>query len=145
MCIRDRQTTLPHSELLIINKNLPTYIYNFYNLDPQWEKSINANRILILSPSFFKKYPVAEKTIAFIVKLAQNIPNIQIFVGEFEELLVQVNLERIHYKEHPTNTAYKGKIHQRYLMFNETKGYYPSFFAYWKQCIKHFDVNFPKV
>lgn len=140
------QTNLPKSkEVLIINKDLPIYIYNFYNLDPNWDMEIKANRILLLSPKFFQKYPVADQTIAFILKLSRNISNIQLFVGEFDALLAQINPENINYKEHPTNTGYKGKMHHREWMFEEVKGYLPSFFAYWKKCVKYFDSTFPKL
>ena len=137
------ETPLPKQQEILLDKELPSYIYNFYNLSPNWDEHINANRILLLEPSFFQKFPVCSNTMEFIIKLSDNIKNIQIFVGEFEEFSSQIYNSQIHYKEHPTNQHYKGFMHQRDWMFNEVKGYYPSFFAYWKKCIKHFNSNFP--
>jgi deoxyribodipyrimidine photo-lyase len=130
-------TSLPKAAPLQIVDHLPTCIYNFYNLDVIWMSDIAANRVLLLEPSFFNRYPVSEKTVDFILKLAENIKAIQIFVGEFAELKQLVHQQPIHYKEHPTCRHYQGIEHQRDWMFDEVKGYFPSFFSYWKQCAKH--------
>jgi deoxyribodipyrimidine photo-lyase len=127
-------TQLPSYKQIKIVQNLPTYIYNFYNLDPQWDKNVNANRILLLCPEFFTKYPVSVPTIRFITALAQNIPNIQIYTGTFEQLKEKFQLEEIHYKEHPSNKNYTGIEHSRDWLFPQVSGYKSSFFAYWKKC-----------
>lgn len=132
------KTPLPQCESLSINPKIPTYLYNSYNLDPKWDEEVKANRVLLLEPSVFEKYPVSKKSIAFIMKLSENIPNIQIFTGEFDELASTFKLKDIHYKEHPLNSNYRGTKHPRDWMFN-VKGYYPSFFAFWKQCKKDWD------
>ncbi len=130
------QTTLPKKETIAVDNSVPTLIYNFYNLDPFWKKDVQANRILLLEPSHFEKYPVSPKTIEFIMKLSENIERIQIYVGEFDELKTEHNLEEIYYKEHPTNANYTGTQEERDWMFPEIRGYYSSFFAYWKKCEK---------
>lgn len=128
------QTVLPKHETLEIDKSFPTLIYNSYNLDPFWKSDIQANRVLLLEPSHFEKYPVSEKTINFILKLAENIQRIQIFTGEFAELKAEQNLSEIYFKEHPTATHYEGIKEERDWMFPEIHGYFPSFFGYWKKC-----------
>lgn len=130
------QTTLPASEDLVIDETLPICIYNFYNLDPIWMNHINANRILLLEPAFFEQYPVCKHTIQFIIDLSKNIKHIQIYVGDYTSLHTILNGQQIHYKEHPTAQHYKGMQHSRDWMFEDIKGYYPSFFAYWKNCEK---------
>ncbi len=137
----DFQTTLPARKEIVFDKEIPSYIYNFYNLDPEWCKEVFANRILLLEPSFFLKYPVCSNTIDFIIKLSNNIESIQIYVGEFDELCAKINPLEINYKEHPTNIHYKGIKHDRDWMFNKVKGYFPSFFGYWKKCSKYFNSN----
>lgn len=133
------KTPLPEQEKITINKMHPTYVYNFYNLDPLWNKEHVANRILLLEPSFFKAYPVSQKTIDFIINIArENIANIQIFVGEFNALITHYNCKNIVFKEHPLNNHYKGTEIPRDCMFN-AKGYYPSFFSFWKKCKKELD------
>lgn len=135
------ETNLPTTNACVIDNNLPICVYNFYNLDCNWLKEIHANRVLLLEPSFFKQYPVCQKTIDFIIDLSKNINNIQIYVGEFAELFDELRLNNIHFKEHPTNSHYKGVEHKRDWMFEQVTGYYPSFFSYWKKCEKHLKSN----
>ena len=50
----DLTTTLPENQPLHIDPVLPTFIYTFYNLDPEWARERKANRILLIdhrSPS----------------------------------------------------------------------------------------------
>jgi deoxyribodipyrimidine photo-lyase len=137
------KTPLPNQGVILIDETLPTCIYNFYNLDPLWKKDMSANRILLLEPSHFENYPVSQKTIDFIINISEeNIANIQIYIGEFNDLITKYKFEsasgmarNIHYKEHPLNNHYEGIEEPREWMF-DVKGYYPSFFAFWKKCKK---------
>jgi deoxyribodipyrimidine photo-lyase len=135
------ETRLPIHSPLQLKNELPTFIYNFYNLDPQWKKNIEANRILLLEPSHFKKYPVSSNTIEFVLALGENINGIQLFVGEFEDLLKTHSIQNMYFKEHPLNHHYQGIQEERDWMFS-VKGYYPSFFAFWKKCQK--EMQLPK-
>ncbi|MEM1257983.1 MAG: FAD-binding domain-containing protein [Bacteroidota bacterium] len=129
------KTSLPKSDVLTIDPALPTLIYNFYNLDPNWKSEKKANRILLLEPSHFEKYPVSEKSIAFILKLSKNIDGAQLFVGEFQDLISKHITGQVFFKEHPANNHYQGIQEERDWMFTVT-GYFPSFFAFWKKCKK---------
>jgi deoxyribodipyrimidine photo-lyase len=132
------ETKLPAQEKEIeLAPNAPTYIYNMYNLDPNWCTIPEANKVLLLEPSFFKAYPICNNTLQFIIKLGGNIKNLQLFVGEFTQLKKQINTNEIHFKEHPCNEHYKGTKHERSWLFSDVTGYYPSFFSYWKKCEKH--------
>ncbi len=129
-------TNLPTSTSISITKNLPTYIYTFYNLDSNWCKE-NANKILLLEPSFFAKYPVCDATINFLLKLSENISEIQIFVGEFSALKEKCDHSKIVFKEHPTQKHFTGEEHTRDFMCEEVQGFCPSFFSYYKQIKKY--------
>ncbi|MGD9255658.1 MAG: hypothetical protein PVF23_07820, partial [Chromatiales bacterium] len=83
----------------------------------------------------FRQYPVAPKNIAFTLKLAENIPDIQLYCAEFDTLQQQVPVETIVYKEHPLNRHYRGHEDPREWMFT-VEGYFPSFFKFWKRCKK---------
>lgn len=135
-------TKLPKQSEIKINPKLPTLIYNYYNLDPIWKKDLECNRILLIEPSHFKLYPISDKSMQFMLDLAQdNISGVQIFVGEFDELIKKHKLSTtlksklVYFKEHPTNIHYKGLKEERDWMF-QVKGYYPSFFTFWKKCQK---------
>ena len=129
-------TPLPKSDnSLQIATELPTLIYNYYNLDPKWRTEQKANRILLIEPSVFENYPISKKSMEFMLNLSKNIDNIQLFVGSFEELKELTKASPIYFKEHPLNTHYKGIEDQRDWMFT-VKGYFPSFFKFWNKCKK---------
>lgn len=129
------KTPLPSREAITIDKNLPSCLYNFYNLDPNWKKGEAMNRILLLEPSHFKEYPISKNSMDFMLRLARNIGQIQIFVGEFDELIDTYELKDIHFKEHPLSNHYIGEKEEREWMFS-VRGYHPSFYSFWKKCKK---------
>ena len=126
---------LPDNTTIELDPQLPTLIYNYYNLDPAWRQNEKANRILLLEPALFNAYPVAPKNIDFMLKLADNIPGLQLFCGEYEQLHRLTSPGAIIYKEHPLNRHYQGQQDPRDWMF-QVQGYFPSFFAFWKRCKK---------
>ena len=134
-------TKLPITQLPKIDTTKPTVLYNSYNMDPQWRKDENVNRVLLLEPSHFNNYPVSEKVIEFVLSLADNIPGIQIYAGPLSDithLYEQKGIaltEVIISKEHPAFTYYPGIKDQRDWMFPNVTGYFPSFFSYWKKCL----------
>jgi deoxyribodipyrimidine photo-lyase len=137
------QTVLPVTALPVIDITIPTLIYNAYNLDPLWRKDEQVNRVLLLEPSHFNKYPVSEKVIEFIIKLAKNIAGIRVYCGEvstLQSLYKETKLradEAFITKEHPAFNYYPGIKDSRDWMYPAVTGYYPSFFGYWKKCEKY--------
>lgn len=129
---------LPQFEQSSIDPDRPFCIYNSFNLDPLWHAGEKANRILLLEPQHYTKFPVAEHVLQFIADLAKaNIEGLQFFIGSFEELMHTVMTENnavVYFKEHPTTAHYKGIEEQRDWIFPEVSGYFPSFFGYWKKC-----------
>lgn len=122
---------------LKVNTAIPTYIHNYYNLDPAWRKDEYGNRVLLLEPAFFKRYPVSKQCQDFMLALAKNIPDIQVYVGSFESLKADYHLTNIFYKEHPFNKHYMGTADSRDWIVPEVSGYYPSFSSYWKKIEKY--------
>ena len=100
------------------------------------------NRVLLLEPSHFTKYPVSEKVIEFILQLSKNIPGIIIFKGEFKELELLYNgkKEQIIFKEHPAFVHYKGTCDSREWLAPEVTGNFNSFFAFWKKAEKSMSI-----
>lgn len=131
---------LPDTKLPIIDTNIPTLLYNSYNLDPNWRANENVNRVLILEPSHFNNYPISENVLNFTFSLANNIQGIQVFCGETHEIAAIYHQNEmdsnkfIISKEHPAFKHYPGIKDERTWMFPTVKGYYPSFFNYWKKC-----------
>ena len=131
------EITLPEGDSIQIIPNQPIFIYNYYNLDPMWHKDEPGNRILLLEPEFFQKYPVSKKCMDFMLDLSKNIQGIQIYVGSFQSFSAEYKETSIYYKEHPLNLAYLGVQEERDWISNDVVGYYPSFFSYWKKVKKH--------
>jgi len=133
--IPDLKTSFPSSDDLKLDPSLPLLIYNYYNLDPNWRTDEPANRVLLLEPSVFQEYPISQNSIDFMMGLSKNIVGIQVYVGAFDDLLSQIDEGQVFFKEHPLNRHYKGNEDSRDWMFT-VKGYYPSFFGFWKKCKK---------
>lgn len=129
-------TELPTQQKLTVDPTKPTVLYTFYNLDPNYMQAIAANRVLILEPAFYKKYPVSTATINFIIALAGNIEGVQLYVGSYKDYVHSYPSQEIYYKEHPTNTHFEGIAHPRDFIAPSVVGYYPSFFGYWKKVQK---------
>lgn len=127
----DLTTVLPEKQLPVIDSNKPVLIYNGYNLDPLWRKDEDVNRILLLSASHYQQFPVSKKVIDFIIALSKNIPGIQVFTGELEELQFAGKTQFIS-KEHPAFN-YLGTRENREWLFPELTEYFLSFSAYWKK------------
>jgi deoxyribodipyrimidine photo-lyase len=132
------QTILHKTDALKIDTSKPTCVYNSYNLDPLWRKDDDVNRILLLEPSHYKKYPVSQKVLSFIIDLSKNIKGITVFVGEFTDIQNQYedSNEMIIFKEHPAFTHYKGICDSRDWLAPNTTGYFNSFFSFWKKAEK---------
>jgi deoxyribodipyrimidine photo-lyase len=135
-------THLPASSICNIDENKPTFIYNYYNLDPLWHLAEEGNRVLLLEPSHFFAYPISEKCVDFMLALSKNILSIQIYVGEFDEFVNEYQVKNIYYKEHPLNKHYKGFEESRDWICSSIVGYFPSFFAFWKQIEKEVKKQF---
>ena len=136
------KTTLPDTPFPIIDTGKATLIYNSYNLDANWRKEEDLNRILLLEPSHFSANPVSEKVIQFITDLSKNIEGIQVYTGEMKDIVkpyqnTQLQNSCIISKEHPSFTHYPGTKDSREWMFPEVTGYYNSFFSFWKKCEKY--------
>lgn len=123
-------------EELNIDPNLPIFIYDFYQMDPNWKKNWEGNRIFLMRPHFFQEFPSSPKTLDFIYGLSQNIPNLKFFWGEWDEIVPHLKNTNpiVYFKEHPTNKEYVGIEEERDWIFPKVRGYFPSFFAYWKKC-----------
>ena len=118
-----------------IDNSKPTLLYNYYNIDPNWRKNEDVNRVLIFEPKIFKKYPVSQKCIDFSLSLSKNIKDIQIFFGDIDLLSSKYKVSNFIFKEHPLNLHYKGEEDKRDWLYM-IEGEYLSFFKYWNKIRK---------
>jgi deoxyribodipyrimidine photo-lyase len=130
------KTELPITTMPQIDSTKPVLLYNSYNLDPNWRANQEVNRILLLEPSHFKKFAVGENSIQFFIALSKNIEGIQLYCGELSDIKAVYPDAKYIFKEHPAFAHYTGTMDERDWMFPDVKGYFPSFFSYWKKCEK---------
>jgi len=132
------ETPLPAASALTVDRTKPTLIYTYQNMDPFWHRDVDANRILLLETDFFAQYPISDACVRFMLDLGKNIAGLQVFVGSFQDLTSDYGLDDIRYKEHPFHVGFTGVEEPRDWISDDVDGYYPSFFAYWKQVSKRF-------
>jgi deoxyribodipyrimidine photo-lyase len=123
-------------------------ICNYYQLSAQFVASQSGSPILLLEPSVFEQYPIASHCVDFMLSLAMEIPNVQVFVGEFGALqtaLRSFGEVEIVYQEHPLNRHYRGTEIPRDWLAPEVEGEFSSFFSYWKKVEKSLRKEFKDV
>lgn len=129
-------TVLPPKQALKLNPDLPLFLYNSYHLDPLWQKGETANRVLILEPSHFARFPVSKKVLDFVLALAENIEGLQVFSGEIRDLPGIEAFNNIVSLDHPLSLHYPGTKDSYPWMFPAAEKVHSGFFPFWKNCLK---------
>lgn len=139
----NKSTTLPECSEFIIDMDRPVCIYNYYNLDPLWHSNEKLNRVLLLEPDIFSRYPVSQMCLNFMFRLSENIPDIRIFIGSFCEFRSRIPATLpVYFKEHPLNKHYAGIEEPRTWLVNSITGFYPSFSSYWRAIEPALEMNY---
>jgi deoxyribodipyrimidine photo-lyase len=85
---------------------------------------------------------VCDRTLQFIIDLGRNIPGLQVFTGEFKELLNMTKAEKIRFREHPLFNHYQGARDDRPWMFPDVTTASGGFFGFWKKCERRLEKGF---
>jgi len=126
---------LPQGDDINLNEK-DLVIFHPWNLDPNYHAGEDVQTVLVIEPSHFEKFPVSEKVMNFIIELAQeNISGIQVFVGEFSDLILDFD-GQVYYQYHKNVEHFMGTKEIQGELFPEVKGYYKNFFSFWKECQK---------
>lgn len=120
--------TPPITKALVLKENLPSFIYTHYTLDPTYHLGEEGNRILVLEPSHFLKHAISQKSLNFILSLAENIPDLQVYYGEYADL----SLQGI-FRDHPVNAHFKGIREKHPALAQDLVGEFPSFYSFWNK------------
>jgi len=130
----DLKTPLPESDEIKLDEDKPLLLYHNFSLDPLWHEDKDANRILVLEPSHFEKLPVSENVMNFILDLAKNIEDIQIFVGEVDDLADFEKFDEVEHKAHPAFKHFPGTAETRDIIFRSVDDHQVGevFTPYWK-------------
>lgn len=135
----DLHTPLPEISAPEIDAKKDICIYTSYWLNPTWRKEEDVQRILLLEPKHFERYPVSDKVLAFIIELAKaQIPDLKIFIGNYEALqLLMHPQQKTFFIDHPLHRHFGGIGDPYPWMFPQVKGYFPSFFSFWKKAQRY--------
>jgi deoxyribodipyrimidine photo-lyase len=129
----DLTTKLPDTEITEINAEEPVLLYNIWNLKPNWHLHKKAQRILVLEPSHFNKYPISSKRMDFILELARNIPDLKIYVGEIFNLKNLNRCKDITSIQYTCTDHWPGKKEERDFLFKDITGHFKSFSSFWEE------------
>ena len=126
----------PEGDVVSIDPSKPTLLYHSFWLNADWHKEIAANRILIIEPSWFNKFPVSSMVTESIVNIAREIPDIQIYIGDIKDLAPRLGNNTL-FMSHPSVKHWPGTAESVPLLFpNVPLRSYNSFMSFWKQCEK---------
>jgi len=127
--------TQPKGDEIVVDPDKPTLLYHPFWINKNWHQEIDANKIMLLTPSWFEKWPISPKVTNFIIELAKNIEGMQIVVSEFKDLDLP---NKPIYVEHQYTNQWVGAEEQIPLLFPKTPmRSFNSFSSFYKSCEKH--------
>jgi deoxyribodipyrimidine photo-lyase len=140
----DIPTILSPVESINLETKLPTYLeplrpeekrlllYHPWSLDPLWRRDESWDRLLILEPSHFQKYPISNKRLDFILSLAKQVPDLNLYVGEANEYPYLADYREIYFREYPACRHFPGKQDEREWIVQDPKELPQGFTKFWK-------------
>lgn len=132
------KTPLPAPKPVSIAPHKPIFLYHAWALNPHWKADDDAERVLVLEPSHFERYPISEKRVQFILALAKNIPNLKIFVGEYHQVPGLKDAPDVVFQAHPAVNHWRGYATSVQWMFPQLpQKMYGSCFSYWKKAQRY--------
>ncbi len=127
------QTTYPECDNLD-RKAKTVLLYSPWTLDPNWRSDMQGERILVIEPRWFDAFPVSSRVMRFICAVAKRqIPGCKIWVGNASDLDLSIDTE-VYSKSYPTHIGWPGAQDEQGRLFPHVRGYYPSFYKFWKVC-----------
>lgn len=127
------KTDLPKSQINEVDPSMSVLLYSIWNLKPNWHIHKNAQRILILEPSHFNKYPISSTRVNFILELSKNIPGLQLYVGEICNLKGLNRCKDVTSMQYPCTEHWPGKKEDRDFIFKDVSGQFKSFTSFWEE------------
>lgn len=133
----DYKTDYPASDTIIDLSGKTVFLYHPWSIDPLWRGEEEGERIMVIEPHVFDRFPVSPKVMTFILNLTQtHIKNCQIFIGDVDTLPGLSSATAIYSKGYPATAHWPGVIEAPAELFPTAKGYFSSFFKFWQACLK---------
>ncbi len=113
---------------------MAVFLYSPWTLNPDWRADEPGERILLIEPRWFDRFPVSSGVLEFITTVARTqIPSIKIVYANAKDVLF-FQSPPIRHLAHPTHAEWPGIGDEPDRLFPSVSGYYPSFFSYWRAC-----------
>jgi deoxyribodipyrimidine photo-lyase len=127
------QMEYPQSE--DYNKAAETvFLYCPWTLNPDWRVGEVCERVLIIEPRWFDKFPVSPKVLNFMLGVARmQVPGIKVVVANANDLAISPST-KIRHKAYPMHEGWPGEADPEPRLFPHVIGYHPSFFKFWAAC-----------
>jgi deoxyribodipyrimidine photo-lyase len=125
-------TALKSNNIQPISSGRPIALHSLWNLNPRWLADKDPNRILLIEPSFCKKFPMSARRWQFITNLITTFPSLTVVYDEFTNTNLG-NDPACFVQSHPMTKNWDCISTTRDKLFPEVKGYFPSFSQYWKK------------
>ncbi|MBJ7340166.1 FAD-binding domain-containing protein [Mycolicibacterium sp.] len=124
--------TPPPAETLVIDPTKPTVLHHPFWLNASWRADLDANRVVLLEPGWFERFPVSPLVTDHIVRCAREIPGAQLVVADFDDLRLG---DDVYFMDHPSVPHWRGRADEMPRLFPHVPDKsYGSFTSYWKQC-----------
>jgi len=130
------QTQYPASDELSIEVGQKVFAYHPWSIDPFWRADEEGERIFVIEPQLFDRFPVSEKVMKHMRALLKtHVPEAKVVVGDIQTI-AGLDTAQVYSKAHPATTHFPGEKDATEELFPEVQGYYQSFFKFWQACEK---------
>jgi deoxyribodipyrimidine photo-lyase len=112
------------------------FLYSPWTLNPDWRKGEEGERVLLIEPMWFDRFPISPTVLNFIMTVARTqIPGIKVVVANVSDLTLSPETAMCS-QAYPAHTDWPGTVDAVPRLFPLVTGYYPSFFKFWEACQK---------
>jgi deoxyribodipyrimidine photo-lyase len=117
-----------------VDTTKPTVLYHPFWLNASWRSELDANRLVVLEPRWFDRFPVSAQVTDYLLRCAAQIPGAQVVVADIEDLTLG---DEVYVMRHPSVPHWPGLADEMPMLFPDVPDRsYRSFSAFWKQCQK---------
>jgi deoxyribodipyrimidine photo-lyase len=111
-------------------------LYHPWSIDPLWRQDEDGERIFIIEPRLFDRFPVSPQVLEYMRTLLRvHVPTAKIFVGNLETL-PGITSADVYSKAHPALPDAPGTKDLPAELYPQVTGYHQSFFKFWQACQK---------
>ena len=117
------------------------FLYSIWNLDPQWQRTRQGNRILWIDPDMHREFALSPLRWKFIKHWADAIDGLGIFVGSRDQLFPSgEDHMKLFTREYPATAHWPGERDARDWCYDNPTGPIKSFSNFWKRTCRSSNI-----